>query len=485
MVTSTVDVLDFAFHPKAIAVIGASENPYSFGYHYVRHLLDYGYPGRVYPVNPDRETVLGLRAYPSLNSIPGTVDYVICCLPADKVLDSLAECAARGVKVVHLLANALSETGRQEAKKLEARILHEARRYNLRLIGPNCLGVYYPGGGIAFGYDMLKESGTVGAVFQSGGSSHLLVRYGESRGLRFSKVVSYGNAIDVDESDYLYYLARDAETKIIAAYFEGVKDGRKLLGALAEAARAKPVIVIKGGRGIAGAKAAASHTAAIAGSDIIWKTALRKAGVIQARDMKELVDFLVAFYSLPPIRGDRAWVVGMGGGSAVICADVCEEAGLRVPPIPPEIREQLRTKVPELWDWLGNPIDMSIMGGLSMDFGQIIGEILRMVARSPHFDVMIAEISEGNPVSQDVWTSMVSGETEQFLSLSGERLKPLVAVVGGDKVAHSVIQDSRWEILTEARARLVAAHVPTYSTVADAAKAVRQVIDYWQARAET
>jgi len=485
MASSTIDMLEFAFHPKAIAVVGASENPFSFGYHYVRHLLDYGYPGRVYPVNPDWGTVLGLRAYPDLGSIPEPVDYVICCLPASKYLDVLAECAARGVKVVHLLATGLSETGRQEAKELEARILEEAKRLNIRLIGPNCLGVYYPRGGIAFGYDMPKESGTVGAVFQSGGSSHLLVRYGESRGLRFSKVVSYGNALDLDESDYLYYLAEDADTKIIAAYFEGVKDGRKFLNALTKAARAKPVIAIKGGRGIAGAKAAASHTAAIAGSDVIWKTALREAGVIQARDMKELVDFLVAFHFLPPIRGERAWVVGAGGGSAVISADVCEEAGLLVPPIPPEIREQLRTKVPELWDWLGNPIDISIMGGLSMDFGQIIGEILRMVARSPHFDVIIAEISEGNPVSQEMWTGMVSGETKQFINLSGEQLKPLVAVVGGDKVADDLLQKSRWEILTEARARFIDAHVPTYSTVAEAAKAVRQVIDYWQARPET
>ena len=485
METTSIDALEAAFYPRGIAVSGASENPFSFGYHYVRHLLDYGYPGHIYPVNPRKETILGLKAYPDLSSIPASVDYVICCLPASEYLDLLAQCPAQGVKVVHLLATGLSETGRQEAKDLDIKVLQEARRLNVRLIGPNCMGIYYPRGGIAFGYDMPKDSGTVGAVFQSGSSSHLLVRYGESQGLHFSKVISYGNALDLDESDYLHYLAHDAETKIIAAYFEGVKDGRRFLNVLTDAARAKPVIAIKGGRGTAGAKAAASHTAAIAGTDIIWKTAFKKAGVVQARDTKELVDFLVAFYSLPPITGDRAWVVGSGGGSAVISADVCEEAGLQVPPIPPEIRSRLRTKVPELWDWLGNPIDISIMGGLSMDFADIITVILRMVARSPHFDFIIVEIAEGNPVSVEMFANMVSKETEGIISLSREQLKPLIAVVGDRKAACDQFQDQRWEVLAEQRARLVAAHVPTYSTVAEAAKAVRQVIDYWQARSET
>ena len=149
MNTSLKDTLEAIFHPRAIAVAGVSEAPSSFGYHFVRHLLDYGYPGYIYPVNPNRGSILGLKAYQSLSSVPGNFDYVICCLPASKVVDMLAECPSKGVKAVHLLAAGLSETGREEAKELETEILRAARELGIRLIGPNCLGVYYPQGGMA------------------------------------------------------------------------------------------------------------------------------------------------------------------------------------------------------------------------------------------------------------------------------------------------------------------------------------------------
>jgi len=479
-----INTLETAFHPKAIAVVGASEDPLSFGYHYVRHLLDYGYPGHIYPVNPSKESILGLRAYPNLSSVPEIIDYVICCLPASKVPNLLAECPPKGVKVVHLVAGRLSETGRHEAKDLEARILQVARRLNIRLIGPNCMGIYYPRGGIAHGYNLTKEAGTIGAVCQSGGTSALLVRYGELRGLRFSKVISYGNALDLDESDFLCYLAHDDETKIIAAYFEGVKDGRKFLKALSNAASVKPVLAIKGGRGTAGFKAVASHTAAIAGSDIIWKAAFKKAGVISAKDLSELVDLLVAFSFLPPIRGNSVGLVSAGGGLSVMSADVCEEAGLTLPPLPREIKEELRRKAPEIWDWVGNPVDCSIMGGVAMGFAEILKEIPRMLVKSPHFDFIIAEFTDDNPFSEEVWSSIAKGQTEAFINLSREELMPLIAVVSSGITGSDRLSHQRWKLLAEQRAQLVDAHIPTYSTAAEAAKAVRQFIDYWQARAD-
>lgn len=484
MNTGLIDTLETAFHPKAIAVAGASETPVSFGYHFMRHLLDYGYPGHIYPVNPDKETILGLKAYPDLSSIPETVDYVICCLPAPKVLDLLPQCRSREVRVVHLLAARLSETGRQEAKDLEAKILQVARSLNIRLIGPNCMGLYYPRGGLAHGYDLPKEPGTIGCVFQSGGSSALLVRYGELRGLRFSKVISYGNALDLDESDFLYYLARDAETKIIAAYFEGVKDGRKFLKALSDAASVKPVIAIKGGRGLAGAKAAASHTAAIAGSDVIWRTAFKKAGVVPVRDLSELVDLLVAFYFLPTITGNRVGIVSAGGGLTVMAADACEEAGLAVPPLPNDLREELKIKAPEIWDWLGNPIDGSAVATVSTGFPETLMEITRMMASSPNFDFVIAEYTDDNPFQEQVWSSIGKSQTEAFINLFKSNLKPLIAVVTAGVVSPNRLLHQRWNMLTEQRMRFVDAHIPTYSTVAEAAKAVRKFIGYCKAKAQ-
>ena len=484
MDASLRDILGTAFHPEAIAVAGASEDPLSFGHQFFRHLLDYNYTGHIYPVNPNKESIFGLKAYPDLKSIPGPVDYVICCLPASMVLDLLAECSAKGVKIVHLVTARLSETGRQEARELEAEMLKVARRLNIRLIGPNCMGIYYPNGRIANGYNLPRESGNIGAVFQSGGSSTMLIRYGELRGLRFSKVISYGNALDLDESDFLDYLAQDDETEIIAAYFEGVKDGRKFLEALTDAARVKPVIAIKGGRGVAGSKAVTSHTAAIAGSTSVWETVFKKAGVVPAEDLSELVDLLVAFSFLPPIMGYRVGILSAGGGLSVMSADICEEAGLAVPPMPNKIREELKVKAPEIWDWIGNPIDISIMGAVSVGFAEILKELPRLMAGSPHFDFLIGEFSDDNPFLTELWRGLAAGQTELFINLYNEKLKPMIAVVHSEAATGDLPSYQRWKILAELRAKYAGARIPTYSTVAEAARAVRKYIDYCRAKAK-
>jgi len=472
------EILETAFHPESIAVAGASEDPLSFGHQFLRHLLDYEYTGRIYPVNPNKETIFGLKAYPNLTSIPGKVDYVICCLPANLVLDMLAECPAKGVKIVHLVTARLSETGRDEAIKLEADMFKVARKLGIRLIGPNCMGIYYPRGRIANGYNLPKEAGKIGAVFQSGGSSTMLARYGELRGLRFSKVISYGNALDIDESDFLDYLAQDEETEIIAAYFEGVKNGRKFISALTNAARAKPVIAIKGGRASAGSRAVTSHTAAIAGSMSIWETVFKKAGVVTAGDLRELVDLLVAFSFLPRITGYRVGIMSAGGGLSVMAADTCEEAGLAVPLMPAEIREVLKVKAPEIWDWIGNPIDISIMSAVSVGFAEILQMLPRLMAESPQFDFLIGEYSDDNPFLTELWQGLAAGQTEMFINLYNQKLKPMIAVVHGEAATANLPSYPRWKILAEQRARFASAGIPTYSTVAEAARAVRKFIDY-------
>jgi acetate---CoA ligase (ADP-forming) subunit alpha len=478
-------VLDTAFHPASIAVAGASEDPLSFGHQFFRHIMDYGYNGKIYPVNPNKETILGVKAYPNLTSIPGNVDYVICCLPAALVLDMLAECQAKEVKIVHLVTARLSETGRKEAKELETEMLKAARRLGIRLIGPNCMGIYYPAGGLANGYNLPKEGGNIGAVFQSGGSSTMLARYGELRGLRFSKVISYGNALDIDESDFLDYLAQDEETEIIAGYFEGIKEGRKFLTALSNAARVKPVIAIKGGRGSSGSRAAASHTAAIAGSLSVWETAFKKAGVVQAQDLPELVDLLVAFSFLPKITGYRVGIMSAGGGLSVMAADICEEAGLVVPPMPEEIRQELKVRAPEIWDWVGNPIDISIMGAVSGGFDVIMRILPALMISSPRFDFLMGEFSDDNPFFTALWKGLAAGQTDRFISLSNEKRKPVVAVVNSEPSTADIPSNERWQILAEMRARYTSARIPTYATMAEAARAVHKFIDHCRARAST
>jgi acyl-CoA synthetase (NDP forming) len=214
------------------------------------------------------------------SNLPGPVDYVVSCVPAWQTPELLEDCRASGVKVVQLYMAGFSETGQGEGIELQKQLVEMARRGRLRLIGPNCMGVYCPSSGMSFSLDFPREPGNIGLLCQSGGNAIYLIRSGAARGLRFSKAISYGNACDLNECDILEYLADDPETKVIAAYLEGTTDGRRLADVLAEAASAKPVVIYKGGYTEAGSRAAASHTGAMAGSQAIWDGVIRQAGAI-------------------------------------------------------------------------------------------------------------------------------------------------------------------------------------------------------------
>jgi len=474
----SVDILDEIFHAQSIAVVGASNNPASGGYHFTRHLIDYGYRGRVYPVNPGYSEVLGLKAYPSLKDIPGPVDYVISSVPASQVLGMLDDCIEKGIRAIHLFTARFSETGRREAAELEQKILRRARQGGIRLIGPNCMGVYCPQERISFGYDFPLEAGSVGMVFQSGGAATELVRLAAQRGVRFSKVVSYGNALDYSEADFLSYLSRDTETKIVLMYIEGIKDGRRFISSLREAASAKPVIIVKGGRGESGARAIASHTASLAGSMRVWDTAIAQAGAISADSFEELIDLAVSFYFLPPVRGARVGVVGGGGGISVRSADECEEAGLEVVPLPPEIREELKAKGNPIWDWIGNPTDASITGG----FGFSHIDILQMMAASPDFDLLIGNVSEGGPTRKEEMVGRLRAEAAGYVMIGKTSSKPLLVVVGDKSPGVEDYEFWRWTELSKTRAELIEAGIPFYPSVSRAARAARKLLDYYLKR---
>ena len=217
--------LEEILHPESIAVVGASEN--FRGPSFFPALQGYGFKGELYPVNPKYETIFGIKAYARVSDIPGPVDYVISSIPAAGVIDLIADCAKKNVKCIHLFTARFSETGRQDAAELELEVLRQAQAANIRLIGPNCMGVYHPKVGMAFHQHMPKESGPVGLVSQSGGGLGEIVGSGEKRGLRFSKAISYGNALDFNESDYLEYFVQDPETEIILMYIEGLRDPRR------------------------------------------------------------------------------------------------------------------------------------------------------------------------------------------------------------------------------------------------------------------
>jgi len=472
------------FHPSSLAVVGASGSPSSMGYRYVHHLINYGYRGRIYPVTRRWPEVLGIKAYPALKDIPDPVDYVICCIPAPQVVEMLTECSEKGVEVVHLFTGRFSETGKELGIKVERELLRRAREYNIRILGPNCMGIYYPKGGMAFAYGLPRKPGKVGMLSQSGGAATEFIRYASLLGIRFSKVVSYGNALDLNEADFLEYLSQDPETEIIASYVEDSKDGRRFLGALRRAASMKPVIVLKAGRGEAGTKRAASHTAALAGSAKTWETAIRQAGAIQARTLEEMLDLVVSFYFLPPISGTRVGIGGAGGGRSVLSADEWEEAGFSVAALPPDIEDEIRARLPELWwGWIGNPVDISILPDEARQTN-LDKRILRMMAQGNYYDLVVAIINVGAPFSQAEMIASVQSQAEDIIDIHKKTGKPLAVVLNTGSSGIDNFGDLGWRCLAEHKSKLVAANIPVYSSATQTASSIMSLVSYYRRRSQ-
>ncbi len=468
--------LEAVFHPKSIAIVGASDKPGSRGYSYTQHLLDYGFKGDIYPVNPKYPEILGMKAFPTVRDIPGTVDFVISCVPSHQVLNMLRDCSKKGVKGVHLFTARFSETGRREGIELELEVLELARNMGIRLIGPNCMGLYIPGEGISFAYDLPLESGSVGMISQTGGGAAIYVNIASMRGVRFSKVISYGNGLDLTESDYLDYFVQDSETRIITMYIEGVKDGRRFFESLRCAASIKPVVVVKGGKGRAGARMTSSHTASLAGSIKTWEAAVLQAGAVSAKNFEEMADLAASFYFLPPIPGPRLGMLGGGGGPSVLAADDCEEEGLEILPLPSEIQEELKTRAALVWDWIGNPIDVSILGGSGISGT----EMLEMMAANHNYDLLLANISEVPLASREDTPARVENEVKGYTAIKNEYLKPFLVVLSEKSLGIEDYDHWRWRLTGQMRTGLIAAGIPVYPSVKRAARAARKLIEYYQ-----
>ncbi|MFC1857385.1 acetate--CoA ligase family protein [Thermodesulfobacteriota bacterium] len=462
--------LEFIFHPKTIAVAGASNDPVNyFGYLYMAALSHFGH--NLFPVNPRQTEIHGRTVYPSIGDIPGSVDYLICCIPARQVPGLIKDCAAKGIRTVQISSAGFSETGEEEGMRLEAEIAQMAADLGVRVIGPNCLGIYCPATGLTFNSNFPSESGCVGYISQSGGNTWYLMNHGTFRGIRFSKVISYGNGCDLDESDFLEYFTNDSETKIIAAYIEGTKNGPRFLRVLKEAARIKPVIIYKSGRTEAGTRAVAGHTGALAGSREIWESVFHQTGAIQVHSMEELADVILAFLFLSPPRGRNAGIIGVGGGASVQATDECEGAGLAVPLLPADIRKQLKKFTPPVGSSVRNPVDSTAACG-SPQFAYT----LELVAGCEEIDLLIifnvVDWLLGSPSQEK------PGEQKEFVEGLIEAAKAIdkpitVCVISSGT---SQISDSSYWL----HDRCLAAGFPVYPTVGRASRAIHHFIRYHQ-----
>ena len=385
--------IDYIFHPRSVAVVGVSPpqwGPAGVGTGFLMALQDLAFEGPIYPVNPHHQEILGLKCYPSLLDIPGPVDHVVFSVPTRAVPQVIEECVAKAVKSIHFFTSGFSETGEAEAAELERRVVARARGAGIRLIGPNCMGLYCPSGKIAFMPNSPVEPGPVGFLSQSGGNAGDVIFAAAPRGIRFSKIVSYGNAADINECELLEYLAEDPETEIVIAYIEGVRDGRRFFRALRRASKRKPVVVLKGGRTDAGGRAVFSHTASLAGSARVFDAVLRQAGAVRVDSLDELVDMAVAFRFVGPPDGRGMGVVGPGGGFSVFAADEVNEAGLDLPDLSPAVQEELRRFTPVAGTSVRNPVDTNII----MEPHKLT-DTLRIVASDPGVDSVLFHIGFG------------------------------------------------------------------------------------------
>jgi len=475
------DSLEFLFHPKSIAIVGASENPTSYGYSFMNHMLNYGFNGKLYPINPRQTEIMGIKAYPSLEDVPGTIDYVIYLIGVNNAPDLLTQASRKGVKAMHILAGRAAETGRPEGKQVEEEILKRAREYGIRVLGPNCLGVFCPKSGLAFGYDFPREPGKVGALIQSGGNSTDLIHIASLRGVRFSKVVSYGNALDINEIDLFKYFLDDPETEIILNYVEGLRgSGREYLELVRKAASKKPVVICKGGRTSVGSRMTLSHTASLAGSVNLWETAIRQAGAVPVKNLDQMVNMAVAFSFLPPPKGTSVGIVGAGGGRSVLSADEWEENGFNVPPLPQDIRKTLKRRGSQLWDWIDNPADVSIMLGDPLTMPDILSEIVK----HPVFDFIAADAEEDPPFDKELFIQHLTEDMEGYIKISKQCDKPFLIIFDerspGINDMDSYIHRTRAEL----RTLLVKEGLPFFPSVAEAAQAVSELITYYRRKDE-
>ncbi|VUT25164.1 MAG: Succinyl-CoA ligase [ADP-forming] subunit alpha [Candidatus Methanolliviera sp. GoM_oil] len=376
------------FHPRGVAVVGVSSNPAKFGNIFFSGLIEAG--SNVYPINLKEKEILGREAYPSVKEIPDDVDYAVISIPTSGIPKVIEDCGEKGVKAVSIYTAEYSESGTKEGIKREKELVDAAKKANVRIIGPNCIGIYCPGGRLSFFPGVSMERGDIGFISQSGGHAEEFAYEAESWGIRFSKIISYGNACDVNCEELLAYLAEDPETRIIGIYVEGVKDGRRFFDTLKDAARQKPVVIWKGGATEGGTRAVASHTGSLAGSPAIWSTAIKQSGAIEVSGRDEFADTLSAIRYLSRPSGKAAGIVGAGGGAGVTSTDICEMNGLSVPQLEVKTMEELSKIVPPMGTSVKNPVDLSYF--LIQNFS-LLGECTELVAGDPNVDMLIVHVS--------------------------------------------------------------------------------------------
>lgn len=447
-------MMDLFFSPHSIAVIGASQNPRKIGHAILNNLLRFGFTGKIYPVNPAAPEILGLRTYSTLPEIREEISLAVIVIPALRVPDTLVECGRAGVKAAVIISAGFKESG-SEGMRLEEEVKRIATENHIRILGPNCLGVINTAHHLnaTFAAGMLPE-GRMSFFSQSGALGIAVLDWAIGNKIGFSKFISLGNKAELNEIDFLDYFRRDSETDVILGYIEDVVAGRKFLEVAKETTRTKPVILLKAGGTEAGARAASSHTGALAGSETAFNAAFKQTGVIRAEGIEDLFDIALSFSSRRLPSGRKLLIVTNAGGPGIIAADASERLGLELPMLSKESTDAIRPLLPPNAS-IYNPIDL--IGDAPPER---YGAVLNRAIRDPHLDGFLVIV-----VPQA--TTDVGQTTDLIINTSEMTDRPVIASLMGEASVRGSIE------------RLEVNAIPNFSYPETAVKGFKKLCDYF------
>ena len=351
--------LDAIFHPRSMAAVGVAERVENMGMSFLRGYRKMGFKGPLYAIHPQKK-LAKFETFPSLEAAPGPVDFVQISLPARLVPGVVRECGRKGVRAVSIFSSGFRESGTAEGEALEEELVRVAREGGVRVIGPNCMGIYCPETGMSLRGDMtVAPDGELALLSQSGGVAISAVMAAAERGIGFCKAVSYGNECDLGPPELLPYLARDPKVRVICLYLEGTRRPEELRSALTAAAAQKPVVLLKGGATAAGSRAVASHTGALTGTGEVWRALARQAGCSWAEDLDELIDLAMLHSLSAPPAGKRIGLLTISGGFGVFATDVVAEHGFTLPEFSAETKAAMGKYINLPGTSVKNPLDMA------------------------------------------------------------------------------------------------------------------------------
>jgi acetyl coenzyme A synthetase (ADP forming)-like protein len=418
-----VQSMNRIMNPKAVAVIGASDEAGKIGNSVMKNLINGGYKGEIYPIHPKATEIMGRKAYKSVKDVPGEIDTAVFAIPAKLVAGALTECGEKKIAGAILIPSGFAETGNVEGQQ---ELVEIGRKYNIRLMGPNIYGFYYTPANLCATFCTAYDyKGTTALSSQSGGIGMAIIGFSRSAKMGVSAIVGVGNKSDIDEDDLLLFFEQDPNTNVIAQHCEDLKDGRAFAEVARRVSKKKPVIMLKAGRTSEGAAAASSHTGALAGNDKIYDDVLRQSGVIRAKSLRDLLDFARGVPILPTPKGENVVIITGAGGSGVLLSDSCVENGLKLlKPMPADLDAAFRKFIPP-FGAAGNPVD--ITGGEPPKTYQ---NTVRFGLEDPRIHSLILGYWHTIVTPPMVFAKLLAEIVEEMRAKGIE--KPIVASLAGD-----------------------------------------------------